>query len=477
MPSEARACAHTVLRRVFEQDAYADRAFRSAATKLSPRDRQLARRLAYGAVQRKGTIDHFLSRLTRRPTERLDGAVLAALRAGAYELLWMHGAPDHAVVDDSVELAKRARSHGSGLVNAVLRRIAGERESLLGELEDSTPAAAAIAHSHPVWLAEMWWRQLGAEQARALMAAGNEPAETAVRANTLIASVDEIAARLAGEIAQAHPPRSERGAGRLEDDLEADLEGGGVERAAAGVRRDRDTDLLGVELPEAIVIDGPFDLATSPLWREGAVIAQSRAAMLVSRVLRPRSGERILDLCAAPGGKSTHIAALMEGEGAVLAVEADAARARELGETVTRAHADIVAVERGDATRPRQAGERFDRVLLDAPCSGLGTLQSHPDLRWRMTPKRIEALAELQCKMLLAASEAVSADGTLLYSTCTISSAENERQIDDFLSTHPEFTVDPPAGAAPMSGDGRFLLTLPDRDRTAGFFIARMRRQ
>lgn len=447
MPSEARLCAHAVLRRVFEQGAYADRAFRSAAADLPTRDRQLARRIAYGAVQRKGTIDHFVQRLSKRPPERLDGAVLAALRTGSYELLWMAGAPDHAVVDDSVELVKRARSRGSGLVNAVLRRVSRERETLLGELEDSTPAAAAIAHSHPPWLAEMWWQELGAEQARSLMAASNEPGETAVRANTLVASVKQVSERLTEEMAAG---------------------GGGGSNAAA--------DLLGIGLPEAIVLNGPFDLARSPLWRKGAVIAQSRAAMLVARVLDPQPGERILDLCAAPGGKSTHIAALMEGSGSVVAVEADAGRIRQLCETVARAHASIVAVEHADATLPRPAGETFDRILLDAPCSGLGTLQSHPDLRWRMTPERIEALARLQCKMLLAAASAVSASGTLLYSTCTISPAENERQIEAFLSTHPDFVVEPPAGAAPLSGDGRFLLTLPDRDRTAGFFIARMRR-
>lgn len=446
MPSEARACAHAVLRRVFEQGAYADRAFHSAAADLSSRDRQLARRIAYGAVQRKGTIDHFLRRLTKRSPQRLDGAVLAALRAGSYELLWMGGAPDHAVVDDSVELVKRSRSGGSGLVNAVLRRVSVERASLLGELSDATPAAAAIAHSQPPWLAEMWWQALGEERARSLMAASNEPVETAVRANTLVASVEQVAAQLAAE-------------------------------AARGAR------LLGVDLPEALVLDRPLDLVGTSAWREGAAIAQSRAAMLVSRVLDPQPGQRILDLCAAPGGKSTHIAALMEGEGSVVAVEADVGRVRQLSETVARTHAEIVTVEQGDATCPRPPGHTFDGVLLDAPCSGLGTLQSHPDLRWRMTPERIDALTALQRKMLLAAAPAVSAGGTLLYSTCTISPAENERQIEHFLSTHPEFSLAPPEGAVPLagderfSGDERFLLTLPDRDRTAGFFVARMRRR
>jgi 16S rRNA (cytosine967-C5)-methyltransferase len=185
----------------------------------------------------------------------------------------------------------------------------------------------------------------------------------------------------------------------------------------------------------------------------------------------------VLDLCAAPGGKTTHIAARMGGQGRVVAVERHPGRARELRETVERMGALFVEVRRADAQAPPPAGERFDRVLLDAPCSGLGTLQGHPDLRWRASERSIRELTALQCKILGAAAEAVRPGGTLVYSTCTISHAENERQIELFLDSHPEFATEPAGPAADASGSDPFLRSLPDRDRTAGFFIAKLRRQ
>lgn len=437
MPSEARVCAYRVLRRVFEQEAFADKALHACADGLSPRDRALAMRLAYGTIQRMGTLDPAIERLSGRQMQALDAPVRAALRLGLYELLYSDGRAEHAVVDDAVELVKRSRSHGHGLVNAVLRRVAQEGRAVLGELDDSTPSGAAQAHSHPGWLAEMWWRQLGPEQAKALMIADNEPAENALRVNALLADPAKVADRL------------------------------DAQRAGA--------ELLGIELPEAIVLTKPIDLRSSPLWQEGAVLAQSRAAMLVAHVLDPQPGERVLDLCAAPGGKSTHIAALMKGEGKVVAVELHEGRARQLRETVQRMRAKNVEVRVADAQRAL-AGESFDRVLVDAPCSGLGTLQGNPDLRWRASEQRIGELAALQCKILGAAAQSVRPGGTLVYSTCTISHAENEHQIERFLDAHPSFVAEP-ASPASVVAPSPFLITLPDRDRTAGFFIAKLRRE
>lgn len=461
MPSEARACAHSVLRRVFTQGAFADKAFHACARKLSPRDRALAMRLSYGAIQRVATLDHVIERLGRRPPDALDPPVLTALRVGLYELLYGDGSPQYAVVDDAVQLVKRSRSrHAHGFVNALLRRATREREELLAGFDDSTPQGAALAHSHPRWLTDMWWSELGSRRTRSLMAADNEPAETALRVNTLVASFASVAAALESE---------RRGAVLLD--------------AASDGTVPPDTpplpavELLGMDLPEAIVLRKAFDLQGSQLWRQGAIFAQSRAAMLVSRVLDPRPGERVLDLCAAPGGKTTHIAALMEGEGKIVAVERNPARARQLSETLSRMRVGNVEVQTVDAQRPRPRGERFDKVLLDAPCSGLGTLQGHPDLRWRATPQRIQTLAALQCKILASAADAVRAGGTLLYSTCTIATVENERQIERFLQSHPDFAIEPAGSPAPSSPCQPFLATLPDRDRTAGFFIAKLRRR
>ncbi|TMM16209.1 MAG: 16S rRNA (cytosine(967)-C(5))-methyltransferase RsmB [Actinobacteria bacterium] len=441
----ARRCAFVVLRRTFEHRAYTDRALRAEARGLDTRDRALAMRLANGAVQRKGTLDHFIERLAERPVRRLDARVLAALRLGLYELLYLAGAPDRAVVADAVELAKTGDHGGHGLVNAVLRRAAREGAGeLLGSLSDATPEQAAVMHSHPQWIARLWWEQLGAADARALMACDNEPAEVALRANTLVTDARALAAAL--PVPTHFDPA----------------------------------------LPEALVLEGPFDLHASELWQQGAVLAQSRAAMLVARALAPRAGERVLDLCAAPGGKATHLAALMAGGGEVVAVERNARRARRLELTARRLRASSVRVEVSDARIGR--GERgvFDRVLVDPPCSGLGTLQSRPDLRWRTTPEAVAQMARAQAQILAAGAGALRPGGVLVYSSCTISPTENEQVIAAFLDSHPDFSLDDlaaaptPAATGLITSAGRrgsgFLLTLPHRDRTAGFFIARLRR-
>jgi len=420
----ARRCAYAVLRRVFEHGAYADRALTAEAAQLDPRDRALAMRLAYGAVQRRGTLDHLIAQLAERPAAELDPPLLAALRVGLYELLYLRGAPDYAVVADAVELAKAHARAGHGLVNAVLRRAAREGpDALLAALMDDTPQHAAVKHSHPEWIARLWWESPGAEQARALMAADNEPLEVALRANTLVTD----AATLAREL----PVRTH----------------------------------FDPAIPEALVLDEPFDVHGSPLWRAGAFHAQSRAAMRVARALDPAPGERVLDLCAAPGGKSTHLAALMHGRGVVLAVERNRRRAGSLARTAQRLHAGNVTVEVADAELERPEGPAFDRVLVDPPCSGLGTLQARADLRWRVTPAAIAEMVPVQSMILAAGAAALRPGGVLVYSTCTISSNENERLIAAFLDSHAEFTFDD------------VVVTLPHRDHTAGFYIARLRKR
>jgi 16S rRNA (cytosine967-C5)-methyltransferase len=449
MPADARVCAYAVIRRVFERGAWADRALHAEARALDSRDRALAMRLSYGAVQRRGTLDHLIEALAGRRLARLDPPVLAALRLGLYELLYTSGAPDRAVVADAVELAKSGAGGGHGLVNAVLRRAAREgAPALLGGLREDTPAHAATMHSHPEWVSRLWWEELGADEARALMAVDNEPGELALRVNTLRADPERVAREL-------------------------------------GVPSARDA-----ELPEALVLGDDrrasnaavgerFDLHASAAWRSGAVLAQSRAAMLVARALDPQPGERVLDLCAAPGGKSTHIAALMGDCGEVVAVERHPGRARELSDAASRLGARSVRVEVSDASSPRPAGEEFDRVLVDPPCSGLGTLQARPDLRWRVTPDRVRELVRLQAAILASGARALRPGGVLVYSTCTLSAAENERQIELVLASDERLALEDLRGEFPVHAhprEPRALLTVPHRDRTAGFFIARMRR-
>ena len=434
--SPARACAFTVLRRVFEQAAYADRAFAAEARELDPRDRALAMAISYGAVQRRGTLDHIAGRLLSRRLGSLDPPVLAALRLGLFQILYLDGIADHAAVHESVELAKRSRPAAAGLVNAVLRRAATEGREIVGGLHDRDPEAAALAHSVPVWLARRWFDELGADDARSLLAAINRPAESAIRVNTLVGEVGEVGAGL------------------------------GVPYATAP------------GIPEGLVLQGPFDAEGSAAYNDGAIMPQSRASMLVSRVLGPTSGERVLDLCAAPGAKTTHLAALSHDAGAVIAVERHPGRADALRRTCRRLHTGSVRVLTADAAAFEDP-QGFDRVLVDPPCSGLGTLQSRPDLRWRAEPESIDELAEIQRRILTAAANATRPGGTLAYSVCTISRHEGERQVQRFLKEHRDFEVadladELPqwAGAAVPGG----LQLRPDRDRTDGFFIARLGR-
>ncbi len=421
--SPARECAYAVVRRVFEQDAYADRAFQAEAQArgLDGRDRGFAMALAYGTVQRKATLDYVAAAFTDRPLDRLDAPVLAALRVGLMQLLLMDGVADHAAVHESVELAKRHARAGSGLVNAVLRRALREGRQLLDALGDDTPAEAAVLHSVPVWLAELWWTELGAERARALLSVVNQPAESAARVNTLVASVADVAAGL-----------------------------GVPTHGAPG-------------LPEGLILEGPFDAHASPQWERGELMPQSRGSMAVARALAPAPGERVLDLCAAPGAKTAHLAALAGDEGELVAVERHAGRADALRRTLARMQVRSATVETGDAGTAR-TGEAFDRVLVDPPCSGLGTLQSRPDLRWRASPERIADLAPLQARILAAGAAATRSGGTLLYSVCTISRAESEDVIDGFLAGHPEWEAEAAVRLA------------PDTDGTDGFFIVRLLR-
>jgi 16S rRNA (cytosine967-C5)-methyltransferase len=407
----ARRAAYAVVRRVFEHGAYADRALHSEARALQGRERAFAMQLAFGTVQRRLSLDHMIAQLAR-PVAQLDAATLAALRLGLYQLAFLDGGGAHAVVGESVELAKSGHGGGHKLVNAVLRRAARELPRLP---PDDTPAGAAVAHSYPPWLVALWWERFGADETRALLRRGNEASELALRANALVTTRDELAAAL------PVPTRP------------AD------------------------ELPEGLVVDGPFDAHAHELWRAGAYATQSRAAMLVARALDPQPGERVLDLCAAPGGKTTHLVALMGAQGTVVAVERHAGRAGALRRTCERMRAGAVTVEVGDAARYR-ATERFDRVLVDPPCSGLGTLQGHPDLRWRTSPEAIETLAAAQGAILRAGVAALRPGGTLVYSTCTLSPRENEQQV-----------------AATGLGLESERLVLPHRDRTDGFYIARLR--
>ena len=471
MIAPARALAFATIRETFEQDAFTERAFRAGAERLGldGRERAQAQRLAYGAVQRRGTTDAATERLAGRSTRLLDPPVLAALRLGLYELLFADGTPDHAAVDQAVELTKGAgAAHAAGLVNAVLRRATRERAQLSAALleDDSTPEAAAVAHSAPLWLARMWWRELGPAAARSLLAACNEPAEVGVR----------VAPRSLRR--ESDMDACERGA-PIDLDREALL----GKLSDAGVEAHAPEADWPLAAPETIVIEGRTGEAVPNMVEAGELTPQSRGSAAVVEVLDPREGEHLLDLCAGPGIKTGQIAARMGDRGEVISVELDTDRAEEVAAQARRLGLRSVTVIEADAAKMEMA-PGFDRVLLDAPCSDLGALASRPDARWRKSPKTIERLVEVQQQALLAAARVLRPGGTLVYATCTISRRENEDRVAALLAASAageapgleleDLGARAPGLASPL--EPRCLQLRPDRDRTTGFFIARLKR-
>jgi 16S rRNA (cytosine967-C5)-methyltransferase len=403
----ARRAAYDVVLRVFEEDAYADRVLRSVAGNLDGRDRALAQRLAFGTVQRVRTLDHAIDELGRRPSRKLDPPVRAALRLGAYQLGFTDVAM-HAAVNETVELVRAARlERAVPFANAVMRRLSEGLPALLASLTEDTPAAAALKHSYPDWVAELWWETLGPEQALALMRAQNEPPERVVRLN----------------------------------------------RRRAGIVEGRPD----VDLPDALHVERVDEEALAA----GLIWPQSRGSQLAGLAVGSKPGERTLDLCAAPGGKATQLA------GEVVAVELHPGRARELEENCRRLGADNVTVINADATQLPAELTGFDRVLVDAPCSGLGVLAARPDLRWRAQP-----LPDLQRTLLRIAADRAKPGGTIVYSVCTINPEETEEMVDTSGLRVESLGDEWPQFRHPTRPE--FLQTLPHVHGTSGFFVARL---
>jgi len=399
--SPARRAAYETLLRVFEQDAYADRAFRTAARNLDERERAFAQRLAYGSVQRVRTLDYAIDELGKRPTRKLDPPVRAALRLGAYQLGYTDTAP-HAAANESVELVRRARlERAVPFTNAVMRRLAAGIRDLLAALPEG-----ALKESYPDWVHETFVRDLGEADAVALERAMNEPLETVVR------------------LVRGDPP--------------------------AGAEP--------TDVPGAYRVQRVDDLAVA----DGRIWPQSRGSQVAGLVVGAQPGERILDLCAAPGGKTAQL------EGDVTAVEIDPNRASELRANLATLHAANVTVVEADGTALPPELTGFDRILLDAPCSGLGVLAQRPDLRWRANP-----LPDLQLRLLHAAVERLKPGGTLVYSVCTMNSSENEAIVDASGLTVEPLGAEWPQFVHPRRPE--FLLTLPHVHGTSGFFISRLR--
>jgi 16S rRNA (cytosine967-C5)-methyltransferase len=429
-----------VLVRVETTEAFADVLLRDrlARARLGALDQALATRLVYDTLAWQGRLDHHLEALLRTPLAALDPVVRAALRLGLYQLLFLDRVPAYAAVDASVRLARRAGVGAAGLVNAVLRRAAalGRGGLPLPDPRLDPLGRLAIEWSHPRWLVERWAAELGRDELPALLAANNVRGATALRANRL---------------------RTTREA------LLAELEAAGVAATASRWAAD------GV-----VVARGGARLRKLRTWGEGRFAFQSEAAQLVVPLLSPAPGMRLLDACAAPGGKAVQAATLLGARGLVLALDQRPGGVRRIRAEAGRLGASRVFPLAGDARCPPLAG-RFDAILVDAPCSGLGTLRRHPEVRWRRRPEDIPRLAALQRDILAGVAPLVRPGGILVYAVCSLTRSENEDVVAWLCATHRGFAVEPAAAPGDTATREGFLRTLPHRHDLDGFFAARLR--
>jgi 16S rRNA (cytosine967-C5)-methyltransferase len=441
----ARSVAHEILIRVETTGAFADVLLgdRLAAGVLGPEDTRLCTQLVYGTLAWQGRLDHHLTTLFRRPLARLDPPVLSALRLGLYQLLFLERVPAYAAIDTSVSLVARQGPGVRGLVNAMLRKAAAGPHTL------SLPPAAdrirrlAVEWSHPEWMVARWAEVYEPGELVALLRANNDPPPTTLRVNPQRTSRDEVIAELEGQGVPAQP---------------------------------------GTWATSAVVIarGGAGVLAATAL-AGGRVSFQSEASQLVVDLLDPQAGMRVLDCCAAPGGKSTALAERLAGTGLVLALDPRRAGLGRLHTECGRLGLTGVWAAVADARFPPTRAT-FDAVLVDAPCSGLGTLRRHPEVRWRRRPEDIPRLAALQRAILDQVSPLVRPGGTLVYAVCTLTAEESEGVIRDFVATHPTFGVEPadrvlPGSARELTDSAGFLRTLPSRHGLDGFFAARLARR
>ncbi len=442
-----RQLASEILLKVDSQKAYADilldHTFKRAS--LSQRDRALLTELTYGTLRWRGTIDAHLSHQLSRSLTGTDAFVRNLLRVTVYQLFYLDKIPDYAAVNEAVELAKIQRgSKAAGFVNAVLRNLLRPNEiNTAAKVADNSVTALAVEYSHPEWLVGRWLDEFGQREVCALMLANNQRAPVVLRVNRLKSSREELLARLLGEgTAASATPWS----------------------------------------PDGIMIESSGAVENLPGFLDGLFQVQGESSQLVAYLLAPLPDERILDACAAPGGKTTQIAELMKDSGELIAMDNSARGIEKICENIARLQLRSIQVVKADATNvlTGELGAPYDRILVDAPCSGFGTLRSHPEIKWQRQDKDIRRLSGLQAKMLERMTGYLKPSGVLVYSTCTLAREENERVVEAFLAQHKEFELEDAARYLPAAAKhmvrGGYFQALPQRDNTDGFFAARLRK-
>lgn len=402
---------------------------------LSVLDQGLYTELVYGTVRMRRNLDYILSQFSSRPLEKLDGHILQLLRTALYQILYLDRVPPAAAVNEAVKLARHFGHEGvAKFTNAVLRQVQRKQNTIFyPSIEDDPVEHIGLKHSFPSWIVKMWVEKWGSKEAARLCQAMNEVPQMHLRVNTLKTSPAEVRSHFEGQGATVQ-------AGRY--------------------------------LPEVLQVRPAHLVVHDPWLEQGMYYIQDESSTLAAHALQVEPGQRVYNLCSAPGGKATHLAQLMEDQGQILALDMKENRLGLVKENAAKLGISIIETRQGDATQdlglpPAQ------RVLVDAPCSGLGTMRHRPDIRWRKKPGEILELALLQKKILQAAANYVAPGGLLLYSTCTLTADENEDVATWFLDTHRDFQGHPLPSWFPASPEPSWTRTfLPHKHSLDGFFVS-----
>ncbi|MBL1178761.1 16S rRNA (cytosine(967)-C(5))-methyltransferase [Pantanalinema sp. GBBB05] len=457
MSQNPRQLAFLTLKSI-DRGAFADIALDQVLNQaeLSDLDRRLLTELVYGCVRRQRTLDALIDQLGKKPSQHQPPNLRLILHLGLYQLRYLTHMPPSAAVNTTVDLAKQNGFAGlSGVVNGLLRQYIRLTRSAEVSLSSASPSLAAptdplqlpsdpiaqlgILHSYPDWIVQVWLEQFGWEATAQLCAWMNQPPPIDLRINPLKTSLEQVIAAFTAQ---------------------------GIALQQVG------------SCPQALRLMQPVGaIQALPGFDQGWWMVQDSSAQLVSHLLNPQPGEVVIDACAAPGGKTAHIAELMGDRGIIWACDKTPSRLKKLRQNCDRLGLQSIRIHTGDSRQNPEFVGLADRVLLDAPCSGLGTLHRHADARWRQTPERVQELVQLQAELLQQAVTWVKPGGTLVYATCTLHPAENEQLITAFLAQQPAWKIVPPAPNTPPAAYALpqgWIKVLPVQHHMDGFFMVQL---
>lgn len=441
----SRQLAFLALKNVYQKKAYTDialnRVIKSVgkSVEISQIDRSFACELVYGIVRRQRTLDALIDLLGKKKAAQQPPDLRIILHLGLYQLRYLDRIPTSATVNTSVELAKaNGIAKLGGVVNGLLRGYIRQSESVDPlQLPDYPVTRLGVRHSFPDWIVETWLEQLSIEEVDQLLAWFNQSPKIDLRVNTLKTNITAVETAF--------------------------------KTASVSVER-----IPG--LPQGLRLEGAGAVTDLPGYKQGWWVIQDSSAQLVTHLLDPQPGETIIDACAAPGGKTTHIAELMTDKGQIIACDRAAKRLHKVRENAARLNLQSIEIEVGDSRNFEQFTNLADRVLLDAPCSGLGTLHKRPDIRWRQTSQSIRELFELQRELLDRVALWVKPNGILVYATCTLNLWENENVIQSFLDNHPNWSIQSPPDMIAknwVTPEG-WIKVYPHLHNMDGFFMVRL---